>query len=117
MSKSKNKEVQSFLDDINLLDIEKYKIIQKIRRNIFKIFPDIHEDIKYGGIVFLSDGYLFSGIFVRKKHVSLEFVQGVEMNDPEKLLEGTGKFRRHLKLMSLADLKDKSVDFFLKQSL
>ena len=37
------------------------------------------------------------------------------MNDPKKLLEGTGKFRRHLKIRSLSDIKDKKVEFFVKQ--
>lgn len=49
--------------------------------------------------------------------VSFEFGSGAYMNDPHKILEGTGKFRRHLKIRSLTDIEDKKVDFFVKQSL
>ena len=57
----------------------------------------------------------FGGLFVRENHVSFEFVSGVYMNDQHNILEGTGKFRRHLKIRSLADIEDKKVDFFVKQ--
>ncbi|HAJ95428.1 MAG TPA: hypothetical protein DCP02_04250 [Actinobacteria bacterium] len=59
----------------------------------------------------------FGGLFVRKKHISLEFSSGADMNDSYTILEGTGKFRRHLKIRSLADIENKTVDFFVKQSL
>ena len=38
------------------------------------------------------------------------------MKDPKKLLEGTGKFRRHLKIKSFEDVSDKEVAFFVKQA-
>jgi len=112
--KSKNSEVQNFLSDIEIVDKEKLLILQELRKSVFNFFPDVTEEIKYGGIVFINDD-LFSGIFIRKNHVSFEFVNGIEMNDPNKLLEGNGKLRRHLKIRSLEDIKDKEVQFFVKQ--
>ena len=69
----------------------------------------------YGGIMF-SLGDDFGGLFVYKKHVSFEFGNGIKFNDPQKQLEGSGKLRRHVKLASLADIKDKQVEFFVKQA-
>jgi hypothetical protein len=40
-----------------------------------------------------------------KEHVSLAFLRGAALPDPEKLLEGAGKGVRHVKLRSLADVK------------
>ena len=40
-----------------------------------------------------------------KEHVSLAFLRGAKLPDPEKLLEGTGKGVRHVKLRSVADVK------------
>ena len=40
-----------------------------------------------------------------KEHVSLAFLRGAMLPDPEKLLEGTGKGVRHVKLRSVADVK------------
>ena len=39
------------------------------------------------------------------------------MKDPDNILEGTGKFRRHLKIRSFSDIKNKKVDLFVKQIL
>jgi hypothetical protein len=115
--KSKDEKVQKFLDDIEVLDTEKHETLLKLRKMVFSHFSNAIEQIKYGGIVFLADDHLFSGLFVRKNHISLEFVHGSEMNDPKKILEGTGKLRRHLKIRCLTDIKDKNADFFIKQSL
>jgi hypothetical protein len=40
-----------------------------------------------------------------KEHVTLAFLRGAALPDPEKLLEGTGKGVRHVKLRSVADVK------------
>ncbi len=68
----------------------------------------------YGGIMFSLDGDL-GGLFVRKNHISFEFTEGFLMNDPKGMLEGKGKYRRHLKIRTLADIANKDVEFFVKQ--
>jgi len=116
MKKSKNKQVQDFLNEIMTFDDEKYEILQNLRKIVFSNYPKTNERIIYGGIMFsLEDD--FGGLFVRKNHISFEFGSGAFMNDPHKILEGTGKFRRHLKIRSLADIEVKKVDFFVKQAV
>ena len=116
MMKSKNNQVQQLIDDIEMIDIDKFEILIKLRDIVFSCNPKIQERVMYGGIMFsLEDD--FGGLFVRKKHVSFEFVFGVQMKDPDGVLEGTGKFRRHLKIKSLTDIKNKEVDFFVKQAV
>ena len=116
MKKSKNEKVQKFLEEIMMFDSEKFEIMQKLREIIFSNYPKANERIMYGGIMFSLEGD-FGGLFVRKNHVSFEFSSGAYMNDPDNILEGTGKFRRHLKIRSLADIEVRKVDFFVKQSL
>jgi hypothetical protein len=43
------------------------------------------------------------------RHVNLGFNYGAELPDPHKLLEGTGKMFRHVKIKSLAQLKDENL--------
>jgi hypothetical protein len=45
-------------------------------------------------------------IMVGKKHVTFGFARGSELPDPAKLLEGTGKNLRHVKLRDKAQLLD-----------
>lgn len=116
MTKSKNEQVQKFLDEIEMVDDEKFNILQELRKIVFKVHKKVEERIMYGGIMFSLEND-FGGIFASKNHVSFEFSNGYTMKDPKKLLEGTGKFRRHLKITSLEDIKEKDVIFFVKQAV
>ena len=116
MDKSKNEKVQKFLEDISMIDSEKFEILGKLRKMVFSNYPDTNERMMYGGIMFSLEAD-FGGLFVRKNHISFEFGFGVYMDDPYNILEGSGKLRRHIKIRSIADIKDKNVDFFVKQVL
>jgi len=116
MKKSNNEGVQSFLEEFMMVDSEKFEILQNLRKIVFENYPKTNERIMYGGIMFsLEDD--FGGLFVRKNHISFEFISGAYMNDPHKFLEGTGKLRRHLKIRSITNIEDKEVEFFVKQSV
>ena len=116
MKKPKNKHVEKYLEEIMMSNDDQFNILQKLREIVFKVYPKTNERIIYGGIMFSLDND-FGGILVRKNHVSFEFGNGFAMNDPNKLLEGKGKFRRHLKIRSLSDIDDKKVEFFVKQTV
>lgn len=47
----------------------------------------------------------FTYIAPAGEHVNLGFFYGADLDDPDGLLEGSGKAMRHIKLRSLADLK------------
>lgn len=114
MDKSKMEQVQNFLEDILMIDPVKFEILQKLRKIVFTNYKKTNERMMYGGIMFsLKDD--FGGLFVREKHISFEFGFGVYMKDPHKILEGSGKLRRHIKIRSISDIENKKVDFFVKQ--
>src|SRR5881397_1879837 len=46
-------------------------------------------------------GFAYVNVF--RVHVNVGFFRGAEIDDPSGLLEGTGKFMRHVKLMPGAD--------------
>lgn len=117
MIKSKNENVQNFLYGIMMIDAEKYNCLKAIRDIVFNIYPNTNERMMYGGILFSLDSEDFSGLFVRQKHISFEFSRGFLMKDPNKFLEGSGKFRRHLKIRTIEDIKNKQIEFFVKQAL
>jgi len=80
----------------------------------FALYPTMSERMMYGGIMFSLEKDV-SGIFSYKKHVALEFSDGNLLNDPDNILKGSGKLRRHLKLKSIDDIKKKNVQFFVGQ--
>lgn len=116
MQKSKNEQVEKHLQEIMLINQEQFDILQNLREIVFAVYPKTNERIMYGGIMFsLNDD--FGGIFTRKSHISFEFGNGFSMADPDKVLEGKGQFRRHLKIRSLSDIENKNVSFFVKQAV
>lgn len=113
---SDDKQVAKFLNDLMATDEDKYALVQALRDTVIEQYPDVSERMMYGGIMF-SLGKDFGGLFPYKNHVSFEFSLGCLLQDNEKLLEGKGKYRRHLKLTSTADIETKQVCDFVKQAV
>ena len=116
MKKSKNAEVQNWLDELKQFDKEKYAIVTSARQIVHTAYPQVLERIIYGGIMFTLDTDI-GGLFVSKHHVSFEFSDGYQFTDPNQLLEGSGKFRRHLKLKQKTDVLEKEVAYFVSQAV
>jgi hypothetical protein len=59
---------------------------------------------------------LICAIAPQRRYVNLMFSRGVEIPDPEQILEGTGKRARHVRLASLADVDRPSVRALLQEA-
>ncbi len=114
MINSSDQKVADFLNDIRLFSEEKSAILQRCRSLIFAIHPKIRERMMYGGIMFSLNEDV-AGIFAHENHVSMEFGHGYLMNDPDKILQGSGKFRRHIKFSTIEQIEQKRLQFFLQQ--
>ena len=79
----------------------------KIARHWFEVMRACGEDVRE----ILHDGQptacvadaAFGYVDAFKAHVNVGFFRGAEIADPEGLLEGTGKFMRHVKLSPRRD--------------
>ena len=95
-------------------------LTKEIDAIIGEICPGAARRSMYGGIVFESERgnpkTLVCGHFVYKNHVSLEFAKGNELRDPNGVLEGNGKYRRHIKLTRQDDIYEKSVRSMIEQA-
>ena len=96
------------------------EITRELDEIIEDVFPGVGRRPMYGGIVFEKEAgkhsTMICGHFVYKQHVSLEFSRGAELNDPDDVLEGKGKYRRHIKLVEPADIRNKSVRKYVEQA-
>lgn len=116
MSMETNPRIDGFIQDILFVDEEKGEILISLRKMVLEAEPNVKEEIKYGGLVFIVDTKLICGIFIRKTHISVEFSFGAMMPDPDSFLEGTGKRRRHIKVLQQEDIKNKKVESYIKES-
>lgn len=74
----------------------------------------------YGGLVIeMRRGDAKSrvgGIYTYTAHVSLELARGASFDDPDGLLEGGGRFRRHIKLRAVHEITSKNCERFLREA-
>lgn len=88
---------------------DKTQIVQRLQEMILKMMPEAKLINKYGGIVIEriagQTDTQCCGIFRYTNHISLEFTQGYKLVDPEGVLEGIGKHRRHIKLSRVEDVE------------
>ena len=85
-------------------DTEKQIISQMLEELILLAAPDAEAVSKYGGVLYTvrpdeKEGQ-FCGIFTFTNHVQLTFANGTRLQDPEGVLLGGGKYRRHLNFRS-----------------
>ena len=105
-------------DFLLLLDFKEKKIIElfkDLRAFILEIYPDSNELLYHTHAlttVFsisdkLSDAFCMLPIYTR--HLNLGFNKGALLNDPHKLLTGTGNLIRHIPVHSEKDYRNKKV--------
>lgn len=107
-----SQRISAFLEALCIHGEERYELVQALRDAVLGLDDSITAEIKYGGLLF-SAGKPFCGIFSYAKHVSLEFSEGAALPDPQRVLEGEGKFRRHIKLMSQDEIHSKHIPEYL----
>jgi hypothetical protein len=109
--------VELYLQDLSLTNAATYALVQALREQILGLSQSsdesVKEEIKYGGILFAVE-QAFCGVFAYANHVSLEFGEGASLSDPFGVLEGKGKFRRHIKLAAIADIENKHLMHYVK---
>lgn len=95
-----SKEISEY---INSLPEDKKEIVKALRSIILSIDPSLNESLKWKQPVYSKKGDICY-IFPTGGHVNLGFYKAMELKDPKKLLEGTGKKLRHIKIKSLEDI-------------
>jgi len=102
-------------------DATKAEIMGNLEEIIIELAPDANLPPMYGGNVIELEKdnpkSRIGGFYAYAEYVSLEFANGVQFDDPDGVLEGTGKFRRHVKLRCNDDIEAKACKCFLEQAL
>ena len=108
-------KIEAFLVELEAHSAEFLQIIQQSRALFKAASSEVTERFIYGGIGFYMGDDHIGGVYANKKHVNLAFARGNELTDPNGHLDGKGKFRRQLKLVTAADLASKEAENFVQQ--
>lgn len=109
-------KVEQLLHDLQLTHSDLHALVQAVRGVVRSVAPKASERVMYGGILF-SAPEQFCGVFAYSAHVTMEFGRGAELENTYGTLEGNGKFRRHIKLQTLADIESKHLKDYIAQAL
>ena len=101
-----------------MLPTEK-RLLAMIVRDIFlSTDKKITEAIKWNNLTFVYKGNLaFVYTYKNVDYINLGFLRAVELTDPEKLLEGTGKGMRHIKIYSEKDIPKTRLKKWIKEAM
>ena len=90
---------------LNRKDRELGKVAQGLRKLVKETVPGTKESVNPWKIPTFESNGPMCFFTVGKNHVTFGFLRGTSLLDPAKLLEGTGKNLRHVKLRSADDLR------------
>jgi len=108
-------KVENLLSDLRMTNSATYELVEELRKVIRAAVPKVTEKVMYGGLMFASDS-AFCGVFAYTEHVTVEFGRGCDLKDTHGVLEGSGKFRRHIKLYTTKDIQSKHVREYVAQA-
>jgi hypothetical protein len=94
--------MSNFLNIDQAVDYQR-DIMNAIREIIHATVEDVEEAFKWSRPVF-SKGKDFAYLKTAKTYVSLGFNSFHKLNDPDNLLEGTGKDMRHIKIRKVEEI-------------
>lgn len=82
------------------------ELAERLRRLVKETVPQAGETVKWGNPVFEVHGKGLCYLQGHKEYLRFGFFeQAQELDDPDGLLEGTGKAMRHVKVRSEADVR------------
>jgi hypothetical protein len=94
-----------------------------LRKLISDVFPTgvKHIDSKSAMMIYGFDEKTYKGVICaiapHMKHVNLIFTKGTQIPDPSRLLNGTGKLVRHIKIRSEAETENPALRLLLEEAL
>lgn len=90
------------------------EIMETVRAIIHQTVPNVTEEFKWSRPVFKTTKD-FSYFLSSKNYVTVGFTKDFEkLDDPDQLLEGTGKTMRHIKLKKSSDINSELLKEWFK---
>src|SRR5688572_30262786 len=89
-------------------------LMKRLRAFVKKRAPQLDEQVKWGGICWVGRGVVCYAHPLDDR-IDFGFFKGKLLKDPAKILEGSGKFLRHVKVRTAADIREKEFVALLDQ--
>ncbi|MFC1587678.1 DUF1801 domain-containing protein [Planctomycetota bacterium] len=111
-SSKRNPDVDNYISKLNS---KIQPIVRELRSLMFKAVPDFEEKLKYSIPTYLKNGVICN-IAAYAGHVNLGFTYGAYLEDSGNLLEGTGKYERHIKIKTKKEVNRDYIIALIRQA-
>ena len=92
------------------------KIIRALRRFVKSTEPRLTESVKWGNGCWIGNKGPVAYVYSAPTYVQFGFFRGSALKDPEGLLEGEGKYVRHIKVHGPAEIDESAFAALLRQA-
>lgn len=115
MKPKKMKAYSSFADWKDDQSSEHRKLIESLARLVRKTAPELTTGVKWGQGCWLADGVPKVYIHAEPDHLQFGFYAGATLEDPERILTGSGKYVRHVKVWAGRPIPRKALVALIEQ--
>lgn len=91
-------------------------LIRVLRKFVKGVAPRLQESVKWGNGCWIKGDTPVAYVHCENDHVQFGFFGGSALKDPKGLLNGQGKFVRHIKVIKRTDIDEAAFSALLKQA-
>jgi len=93
------------------------RLINEVSKVIKGVAPELEKIVKWGQGCWTEDKKHKVFIHCEPGHIQLGFYTGSQLKDPKNLLQGSGKFVKHVKIFSRKDIDETAFKNLIQQVL
>jgi len=112
---AKMKSYDSFSEWKNDQSLRNKKLITEVSKVICDVAPKLETVVKWGQGCWTEGKKHKVFIHSAPDHIQLGFYIGSKLKDPKKILQGSGKFVKHVKIFSSKDIDETAFKNLIKQ--
>ena len=110
------KTYESFDEYLKDQNPKNQAIIRGLRRLVKRVEPGLNEAVKWGNGCWIGANGPVAYVYSAPDYVQFGFFRGSSLKDRRKLLEGKGKYVRHIKVREPSGIDERSFAALLRQA-
>lgn len=112
----KMKAYASFDDYLADQSPKNQDVIRALRKFVKRVAPNLQEFVKWGNGCWVKGNAPVAYVYSAPDHVQFGFFAGSALKDPKGLLNGKGKFVRHIRVVERSDIDEGHFGAILRQA-
>jgi hypothetical protein len=93
------------------------EVIRALRKFVKHLAPELQESVKWGNGCWVQGKVPVAYVYSAPEYVQFGFFGGAALKDPKGLLEGKGRFVRHIKVRKRSEIDESAFEPLLRQAV